>query len=380
MSQKIKLLNEINKCFKKVEEGFKIFEEIMEKLAKANSNNQRKKFEDDLKKEIKKLQRLRGQIRMWHSSRDIKDKDGLAKYRQLIEQRMELFKEIERKNKTKPYSKRGLAVEDEIDPKEKEKNEAIEWLNCRIRSLCEKIDKAESKLEILTTASEVTGCDHRKLSIYLNEEELKGHIEQPIEDYINGLDTDTDCILADLDSCLADIYEELDIASHIPQLAVHTSFLADDESQIEPESIQAQPDFTYIDPSAQNLAIVSQQLKPASSPVTIWSLVRNENEGLPQTPVKSAWYDVAASALPRSNETPFAEKRFVMARHIHFLCMLIRRYRMLSKRYPSNKKYAVYYFAFMNFLLTRLMNMAAAATAGSQTRDTVTMKVGNLFY
>lgn len=44
---------------------------------------------------------------------------------------MEQFKDIERENKTKPHSKQGLIAEDKMDPREKEKMEAIEWLNVR---------------------------------------------------------------------------------------------------------------------------------------------------------------------------------------------------------------------------------------------------------
>lgn len=53
----------------------------------------------------------------------------MTNYRRLIEQRMEQFKDIERENKTKPHSKQGLIAEDKMDPREKEKMEAIEWLN-----------------------------------------------------------------------------------------------------------------------------------------------------------------------------------------------------------------------------------------------------------
>lgn len=44
----------------------------MAKMAEANSDNQREKFQDDLKKEIKKLQRLRDQIKGWQNSSEIK--------------------------------------------------------------------------------------------------------------------------------------------------------------------------------------------------------------------------------------------------------------------------------------------------------------------
>jgi CCR4-NOT transcription complex subunit 3 len=44
-------------------------------------------------------------------------------------QRMEQFKDIERENKTKPHSKQGLLIEDKIDPKTREKAEALEYLS-----------------------------------------------------------------------------------------------------------------------------------------------------------------------------------------------------------------------------------------------------------
>lgn len=71
----------------------------------ANSDNQRDRYQDDLKKEIKKLQRcvssllsvqsfhrLRDSLKGWQNNPDIKDKDKLTQYRRLIEQRMEQFK------------------------------------------------------------------------------------------------------------------------------------------------------------------------------------------------------------------------------------------------------------------------------------------------
>lgn len=43
------------------------------------------KYEADLKKEIKKLQRLRDQIKSWIASAEIKDKSALLENRRLIE-------------------------------------------------------------------------------------------------------------------------------------------------------------------------------------------------------------------------------------------------------------------------------------------------------
>ncbi|EFP02330.1 CRE-NTL-3 protein [Caenorhabditis remanei] len=152
MAEKRKLLAEIEKCFKKIDEGVELFEETMEKMHEANSDNQRDKYQDDLKKEIKKLQRLRDQVKNWQNASEIKDKEKLNAYRKLIEQRMEQFKDVERENKTKPHSKLGLSAEEKMDPKEKEKAETMDWIQHQIRSLNEEVDRSEMHMESLATA------------------------------------------------------------------------------------------------------------------------------------------------------------------------------------------------------------------------------------
>ena len=78
----------------------------------------KEKYESDLKKEIKKLQRFRDQIKSWCGSSEIKDKSKLSAARKLIESKMEQFKVCERETKTKAYSKEGLAQTAKMDPEE----------------------------------------------------------------------------------------------------------------------------------------------------------------------------------------------------------------------------------------------------------------------
>lgn len=61
------------------------FEDIWVKVHNAANSNQKEKYEADLKKEIKKLQRLRDQIKSWIASGEIKDKSVLMENRKLIE-------------------------------------------------------------------------------------------------------------------------------------------------------------------------------------------------------------------------------------------------------------------------------------------------------
>jgi CCR4-NOT transcription complex subunit 3 len=80
-----KLQQEVDKCFKKVDEGVEEFTSIYQKLHESTNPTQKEKLEDNLKREIKKLQRLRDQIKTWAASNDVKDKGPLMEKRKLIE-------------------------------------------------------------------------------------------------------------------------------------------------------------------------------------------------------------------------------------------------------------------------------------------------------
>jgi len=65
MAAQRKLQQEIDRCLKRVQEGIEEFDGIWDKVHDTDNANQKEKFESDLKKEIKKLQRLRDQIKTW---------------------------------------------------------------------------------------------------------------------------------------------------------------------------------------------------------------------------------------------------------------------------------------------------------------------------
>ncbi|POS75980.1 CCR4-NOT transcription complex [Diaporthe helianthi] len=144
-----KLAQEVEKTFKKVGEGIEEFDEIYEKIEQSNNPAQKEKLEDSLKREIKKLQRLRDQIKTWAASNDIKDKGPLIEQRKLIETRMEKFKAVEKTMKTKAFSKEGLSAAAKLDPKEKAKLEASDFLGSQIDVLEEQIEKMEADVEQL---------------------------------------------------------------------------------------------------------------------------------------------------------------------------------------------------------------------------------------
>ncbi len=105
----------------------------------------------DLKKEIKKLQRLRDQIKTWIGSSDVKDKDTLIDTRKLIETKMEQFKVCEKETKTKTYSKEGLARAEKLSPEEQAKHDTCEWVGEFVKKLGECVDEKDLEIERLSS-------------------------------------------------------------------------------------------------------------------------------------------------------------------------------------------------------------------------------------
>ncbi|CAN4096899.1 unnamed protein product [Withania somnifera] len=153
-----KLQGEIDRVLKKVQEGVDVFDSIWNKVYDTDNANQKEKFEADLKKEIKKLQRYRDQIKTWIQSSEIKDKKVSASYeqalmdaRKLIEREMERFKICEKETKTKAFSKEGLGQQPKTDPKEKAKSETRDWLNNVVGELENQIDNFEAEVHLETS-------------------------------------------------------------------------------------------------------------------------------------------------------------------------------------------------------------------------------------
>lgn len=145
-----KLQTEIDKTLKKVAEGVEIFEDMYELLQRSTNLTQKEKMESDLKTQIKKLQRLRDQIKTWLQSNDIKDKKPLLDNRKLIETQMEKFKAIEKEMKTKAFSKEGLIAAAKMNPKDREKAEISDWLSTQVDELARQIESAEAEIETIS--------------------------------------------------------------------------------------------------------------------------------------------------------------------------------------------------------------------------------------
>ncbi|KAI9847130.1 MAG: general negative regulator of transcription subunit 5 [Thelocarpon superellum] len=188
-----KLQQEVDRCFKRVAEGITAFEGIFDKIQQTTNISQKEKLEDALKREIKKLQRHRDQIKTWAASNEIKDKKPLLEQRKLIETQMEKFKAVEKEMKTKAYSKEGLSAAAKLDPKEKEKLEACQFLSSTVEELERQIEQVEAEAESLQANMKKGKKDTSKADRLAEIERLterhkwhQGKLEQILRSLENG--------------------------------------------------------------------------------------------------------------------------------------------------------------------------------------------------
>lgn len=161
-----KLQTEIDRTLKKVQEGIEVFDQLYNKVYSAPTPQQKEKYEADLKKEIKKLQRYRDQIKTWAGSSEVKDKSPLLEARRTIEQDMERFKVCEKETKTKAFSKEGLAQAVKKDPLSEARDQAREWLEQCVEQIEQQKETVEAELESL-------GGGKKKKSNQGREDELR---------------------------------------------------------------------------------------------------------------------------------------------------------------------------------------------------------------
>ncbi|GMC24033.1 unnamed protein product [Saccharomyces cerevisiae] len=145
-----KLQQEVDRVFKKINEGLEIFNSYYERHESCTNNpSQKDKLESDLKREVKKLQRLREQIKSWQSSPDIKDKDSLLDYRRSVEIAMEKYKAVEKASKEKAYSNISLKKSETLDPQERERRDISEYLSQMIDELERQYDSLQVEIDKL---------------------------------------------------------------------------------------------------------------------------------------------------------------------------------------------------------------------------------------
>ncbi|KAG1058852.1 hypothetical protein G6F42_028511 [Rhizopus arrhizus] len=77
---------------------------------------------------------------------------------------MERFKQIEKEMKTKAYSKEGLMQKERLDPKDKEKADACEFVTNAVDELSRQIEHEEFEIEQLEGSKRGNKkSDHQRL-------------------------------------------------------------------------------------------------------------------------------------------------------------------------------------------------------------------------
>ncbi|RCK60379.1 General negative regulator of transcription subunit 3 [Candida viswanathii] len=192
-----KLQQEFDKLNKKIAEGLQVFDEIKDKITVSEVSSQRDKLENDLKKELKKLQRLRDQLKQWLGDSSIKlDKDILQENRTKIEHAMDQFKELEKVLKIKQFSNEGLELQSQQkrsrfgdDAKYQEAcsyiNDVIEQLNGQNEELDQELDSLSSQLKRKGGSAVQSSIDDVKYKMERNN----NHITK-LEEILENLDND----------------------------------------------------------------------------------------------------------------------------------------------------------------------------------------------
>lgn len=201
-------------------------------MQSADTQNLKEKHEVDLKKEIKKLQRLRDQIKTWVGSAEVKDKDALIEARKLIETKMEQFKICEKETKTKTYSKEGLAREDKMDPAEESKMRTTSWIAEYVERFQEQMEEKDFDIEKLSTGKGKKTNKSQIEQLQLHIAHHKYHISklEGIIRLVNNdvLETDpVDALQEDLDYYL-DSYQEEEYVNAYDQDFFYESLGLDD--------------------------------------------------------------------------------------------------------------------------------------------------------
>lgn len=152
-----KLQQEFDKLQKKVSEGLQQFDEIYDKVALTENANQKEKLEGDLRKEIKKLQRSRDQVKQWLGDGSNKlDKNLLQDIRGRIENAMERFKELEKVSKMKQFSNEGLELQAKLGARGLDEAKKID----ATRYITEVLEELNRQNELLS--GELSQLNHKK--------------------------------------------------------------------------------------------------------------------------------------------------------------------------------------------------------------------------
>ncbi|KAK6204656.1 negative transcriptional regulator [Scheffersomyces amazonensis] len=277
-----KLQQEFDKTNKKIAEGLQIFDDIYEKLMTTEINSQKEKLESDLKKEIKKLQRSRDQLKQWLNDGSIKlDKNILQDNRTRIEHAMDQFKDLEKSSKIKQFSNEGLELQSQQrrfnkfgDAEDAKRQEAYNYLTDIIDQINSQNDTFDQEVNSLSASlkkaksSNIYSIQSQIDDIKYKIDRNNSHIDR-IEKILTNLDNEkldpnkVDDIKDDLEYYVEnnqeedyveydDFYDQLDIEDD--EIEVHGSLsqMAVDPSEYEPKLPEQVKD-TPITPSKDDV-------------------------------------------------------------------------------------------------------------------------------
>lgn len=176
-----KLQKEVDAIFKKIHEGLDLFNYYFQRHEASNNESQREKLESDLKKEIKKLQKFRDQIKTWQLNESMEATiapSKLQEHRKLVEEAMECYKEVEKNSKMKSFSNQSIMLA-ALDSGETElSEETVESIDY-LQSI---IDELNGQLEVLEEEYEkLSAKKTRKNNLHAIEER-----KQELESFINN--------------------------------------------------------------------------------------------------------------------------------------------------------------------------------------------------
>jgi CCR4-NOT transcription complex subunit 3 len=253
-----------------------------------------------LKREIKKLQRLRDQIKTWMGSNDIKDKKVLTEQRKLIEQEMERFKACEKEMKTKAYSKEGLTNSGKLDPREREKLETSTFIQSMLEELERQVEALEAEQETLQATMKKGKKDNQKADriseIENSLERHKWHVSK-MEIILRMIENGTlapDAVNA-LQEDIKYYVESNQDADFAEDEAIYDELNLEEELEMEPVEMGAKDEGNSLEDLAMELSKDIEESKKAP-PATIATITAPA--AVPGISAKKAMSPVASKASP----------------------------------------------------------------------------------
>ncbi|KAL6770300.1 CCR4B [Auxenochlorella protothecoides x Auxenochlorella symbiontica] len=152
MAKQRKLQGEMEAALKKIAEGVDEWEDLWNKYERSHDMDaaQRERLVAEMKRDLKKLQRLREAVRGWLANNEVRvAKDTLEKARRSIEIQMERFRVVEKDVKGKAHMGLGR---DALDPAAAAKQQCADWLTDVMDRLQTEIEACEADVENLGPA------------------------------------------------------------------------------------------------------------------------------------------------------------------------------------------------------------------------------------